>query len=75
MSVSLIESNQNGFSLKLSFTYNKSMFQGEVGILEVINEAGPLATEKLLEQFDTDGSPIKKGDQSFRSLDKITLTY
>ena len=48
MSVSLIESNQNGFSLKLSFTYNKSMFQGEVGILEVINEAGPLATEKII---------------------------
>lgn len=75
MSVSLIESNQNGFSLKLSFTYNKSMFQGEVGILEVINEAGSLATEKLLEQFDTDGSPIKKGDQSFTSKGKFEKTY
>lgn len=75
MSVNLIESNNDGFSIKLSFKYSKSMFQGEKDILSVINEAGAMATGKLLEQFDTDGSPIKKGNQTFTSKGMFNKNY
>ena len=40
---------------------------GEKSILDTLNMAGTLATEKLLKQFDTDGGPIKIGNQTFTS--------
>jgi hypothetical protein len=65
MSVTLIDSSKDGFTLQISFKYSKSMLEGEQKILEKINQAGTMATGKLLEQFDTDGSPIKVGNQTF----------
>ena len=65
MSVKEISSNKDGFTLQLTFKFNKSMLQGEIDILETINAAGTMATEKLLENFDADGAPIKIGDQTF----------
>ena len=67
MAVTITEINEDGFSLKLSFKFSKSMLQGEHHILEVINNAGTVATGELLKQFDTDGSPIKIGNQTFTS--------
>lgn len=67
MSVKIIESNKEGFSMNITFKYDKSMFQGEKAILDTLNMAGTLATEKLLKQFDTDGGPIKIGNQTFTS--------
>ena len=56
MSVCLLEDTKDGFSLKIDFKYNKSMLEGEEEILKAINEAGSMATAKLLSKFDTDGS-------------------
>jgi hypothetical protein len=75
MSASLISSNQDGFIVQLSFKYSKSMFEGEKEILKVINEAGNIATAKLLEQFDTDGAPIKVGNQTFTTKGKHEKNY
>jgi hypothetical protein len=75
MSLSLIESTKDGFTLQLSFKYSKSMLQGEKDILEIINNAGAMATGKLLEQFDTDGSSIIKGNQTFTSKGKFEKNY
>ena len=75
MSVTLIESSQDGFSLKIEFKYNSSMLQGEQDILKTLNDVGSLATGKLLEHFDTDGSAIKKGDQSFTSKGQHEKIY
>lgn len=75
MSASLISSNQDGFIIQMSFKYSKSMLGGEKEILTVINEGGTIATEKLLEQFDTDGSPITVGNQTFTSKGKLEKNY
>ena len=75
MSVSLLETNKDGFSLKLSFKYNNSMLKGEEGILETLNTAGTIATGKLMEQFDTDGAPIRKGNQVFTSKGQYEKNY
>ena len=75
MSITLIESSQDGFSLKIEFKYNSSMLQGEQDILKTLNDVGSLATGKLLEHFDTDGFAIKKGDQSFTSKGQHEKIY
>ena len=67
MSVSLIKKDNNSFTLQLTFSYAKSMLQGEKNILDVINTAGAQATEQLLKHFDTDGGPITVGNQNFTS--------
>jgi hypothetical protein len=43
------------------------MLQGEKNRLDIMNTAGTMATEKLLKNFDTDGAPIKVGNQTFTS--------
>lgn len=75
MSVSLQETNKDGFTLKLFFRYSDSMLEGEEGILETINEAGAMATGILMEQFDSDGSPIKIGNQTFTTKGKFEKNY
>ena len=67
MTVKEISSTKDEFTLQLTFKFNKSMLKGEIEILETINMAGTLATEKLLKNFDADGSPIKVGNQTFTS--------
>lgn len=67
MTVKEISSTKDEFTLQLTFKFNKSMLKGEMDILETINLAGTLATEKLLKNFDADGSPIKVGNQTFTS--------
>jgi len=67
----IINSNDKGFSIKINFEYNKSMLQGEQDILERLNEAGTIATGEILSRFDTDGTPIKMGNQTFRSTEYL----
>lgn len=66
-SVKLIKSDDNGFSIQIDFKFNKSMLKAEEEILEKLNEVGSIATGKMLSQFDSDGSPIKIGNQTFTS--------
>lgn len=75
MSVSLTKSDQEGFTIQLSFKYAKSMLEGEKEILKVVNNAGSMATGKILEKFDTDGTPIKKGNQTFTTKGKFEKNY
>lgn len=71
----IIESDENGFSIKINFKYNKSMLIAENEILEKLNQAGILATGEILSQFDVDGSPIKIGNQTFTSKGQFEKNY
>ena len=75
MSVSLTKSDQEGFTIQLSFKYAKSMLKGEEEILKIVNGAGSMATGKILEKFDTDGMSIKKGNQAFTTKGKFEKNY
>lgn len=75
MSVELVNSTPDGFTLQINFSYAKSMLEGEKHILEKLNDAGTKATGQLLEQFDTDGTPIKIGNQTFTSKGLQGKTY
>lgn len=66
-SVKIIKNDDNGFSIQIDFNFNKSMLKAEEEILEKLNEVGSIATGKMIAQFDSDGSPIKIGNQTFTS--------
>jgi len=49
------------FKVEVEIPYNRNMLDGEECLQRCLNEAGVVATKELLEQFDTDGSPIILG--------------
>lgn len=53
--------------MQVHIPYNNSMLRSEEIIQECLNEAGILATQETLSQFDTDGSPIQLGAEKFYS--------
>jgi hypothetical protein len=56
-------------------TTGKDMLTQEEAIQTAINEAGKLATEYVLSQYDTDGSPINVGKEKYTSKRKVSKTY
>lgn len=52
-----------------------SMLDGEDAIQEALNEAGQVATEVLLEHFDTDGTSIAIGALKFTSKGRVSKKY
>src|SRR5215469_5913423 len=62
MSASIVFHSDNTLTVQIEITLDGSLMQMEEHIQDALNEAGILATEKALEQFDTDGSPIILGN-------------
>ncbi|MEM9888955.1 MAG: hypothetical protein AAF849_23885 [Bacteroidota bacterium] len=56
-------------SLEIELDSN-SMLKSEEQIAKALNEAGVLATEEALKQFDTQGSPIEKNGKVYTSKGK-----
>lgn len=52
-----------------------SMIESEIKIQEAVNDVGNLITQKRLEEFDTDGSPIKMGEIKFTSKGPVQCQY
>jgi len=75
MNAKITSSDENGFSIQIDFKYSTSMLDTEKQILNSINEAGNLATGKVLSTFDANGSPIKIGNQVFTSKGLFNKSY
>jgi len=69
MSTKIINENQNELTLevKISFDKNTSVLDMEEALQKQLNNVGTIGTEFILKKFDTDGSPIKMGNQTFTS--------
>ncbi len=69
MSVEIIKRNKNSFTLEIKVDLNisGSMLEIEEKLQRQLNGAGTLATKEILKKFDTDGTPIKMGNQTFTS--------
>lgn len=63
MSVEILSRNGSELTLQVKVDISGSMLEAEEKIQEVCNEVGTLSTEKALEQFDTDGTPIIIGEK------------
>lgn len=61
MSVSIIKETKEEISLLVTVKFSRSMLESESAIQDALNEAGAIATGKLLKTFDTDGSPVEFG--------------
>jgi len=57
--------NKSKITLEVTIDLKGSIMDMENSIQDASNEIGALATQKALETFDTDGSPIKMGSENW----------
>lgn len=63
MHTTLIEENEEQLVIQITIPKSRDFLQCEDNIQDALNQAGCIATQKCLEQFDLDGSPIIIADQ------------
>jgi hypothetical protein len=71
----IVERSEAGFTLQITVPYNPSMLGFEEDLQQQLNEAGVLATQEGLKQFDTDGSPIAIGATKLTSKGQLPKDY
>lgn len=74
-----VELKRNGVEVNLSITLTlipgTAMLEREEQILQALDEAGRLATQETLSDFDTDGSPIEMGGIKLTSKGPVDKDY
>jgi hypothetical protein len=75
MPAALIARTDDAFTIQLEIPYGHSMLDFEEVIQQRLNEAGVLATQEALRQFDADGAPITVGDTKLTSKGKLKKEY
>jgi len=72
----MMASNESGkHTVQITVDINGPLLEVEERIQQALNEAGCELTEKALEQFDTDGSPVMTGPVKWTRRCKNTQTY
>jgi hypothetical protein len=71
----IVDRHQNTVRLQVEVPLSDSMLDTEVAIQQALNEAGVLATAAALQHFDTDGSPLQRGDTLWYSKGPQPCTY
>jgi len=75
MPAAIVARTEAAFTVQVEIPYNPSMLDFEEAIQRALNEAGVLATQEALRQFDADGSPIQVGDTKLTSKGKLKKEY
>jgi hypothetical protein len=75
ISATIRESKNDCVTIEVKIPLSRSMLDGEEIIQKALNLAGTLATQKQLEQFDTDGSAIDVGGIHFTSKGQVNKEY
>lgn len=75
MSTTIVARSESSFTVQVEIPYASSMLDFERTIQERLNEAGVVATQEALQQFDTDGSPITIGSVKFTSKGPLPKEY
>ena len=78
MSSKIIKEDGNKITLEIEVELDRdSMLKSEEQIAQALNEAGIKFTQKALEQFDTNGSPIEVGGKVLTSKgqEKKSINY
>ena len=71
MSATVVARSQTSFTVQVEIPYGSSMLDFEQTIQDRLNQAGVVATQEALHQFDTDGSPITVGPVKFTSKGQL----
>ena len=80
MSATIIKSDAKGITVQVFIPIpegkdNMGMLERETLIQQGINQAGLLATEYALSQFDADGHPITVDKKKLTSKGQVSKTY
>lgn len=75
MPARLIAVDGKTVTLELTLELSRSLLETEERILAVLNEAGCVATQEALKQFDTDGSPLMIGAVKLTSKGPVPKAY
>jgi hypothetical protein len=75
MSATIVARSESSFTVQVEVPYTSSMLDFEQTIQERLNQAGVVATQEALQQFDTDGSPITVGSFKFTSKGQLPKDY
>jgi hypothetical protein len=75
MAAEIIKTESNSITIQVTIPISTEMLSTEDAIQSGVNQAGMLATQYALSQFDTDGSPIKVGQKKHTSKGLHSKTY
>jgi hypothetical protein len=75
MDAEIIKTNSKSITIQVTIPINEEMLDTEEAIQQAVNEAGLLATQYALSQFDTDGSPINVEKKKYTSKGSLSKTY
>src|SRR4029079_2175472 len=67
MSATIVARSESSFIVQIAMPCASSMLDFEQAIQDRLNQAGVVATQEALQQFDTDGTPITIGPGQFPS--------
>lgn len=70
MSMKIVSRKGNELTLQVKIDLSGSMLEMEEKILAACNAVGALSTEKALEHFDTDGTPVIIGEKKIHGKGK-----
>ena|SRR5260370_1449502 len=75
MSAAIVARSETSFTVQVEIPYSSSMLDFEEVIRDRLNQAGVVATQEALQQFDTDGSPITIGSVKLTSKGPLPKEY
>src|SRR3954469_1809003 len=75
MSATIVARSESSFIVQVEIPYASSMLDFEQTIQDRLNQAGVVATQEALQQFDTDGAPITVGSIKFTSKGRLPKEY
>lgn len=75
MTVEVISRENEKVTIQLEIDLSGQMLDIEEAIQDAVNSVGRLATKEKLEQYDTDGSPIKVGSEKLTAKTKDNKVY
>jgi hypothetical protein len=75
MEAEIIKKDSKSITIQVTIPLSEDMLSSEEAIQQGVNQAGMLATQHALSQYDTNGDPIKVGEKKFTSKGQLSKTY
>lgn len=75
MTVEVVSRNNNKVTVQVEIDLSGPMLEVEESIQYAVNSVGKFATKEKLEQYDTDGSPIKLGSEKLTARTRDNKIY
>jgi hypothetical protein len=75
MTAKLINVEGSKIKIELTLELNRSMLDTEINIQKGLNEVGCIASKEALKYLDTDGSPLKIGEEIWKSKGEQPKEY